>query len=89
MLDDREEIVRETVIRALSLVIALCDEESDKYSQCEELALNNLVNDSSPSVVSLSTQILFPVLGRWALNNGKTRIILLMNQFDYYFIYYY
>jgi hypothetical protein len=72
LLDDREEIVRETVIRALSLVMALC-EDPDKYFQCEELAFN-ILNDSSSNIINLTTQILFPVLGRWALSIGKTYI---------------
>jgi hypothetical protein len=75
LLDDREEIVRETVIRALSLVMALC-EDPDKYFQCEELAFN-ILNDSSSNIINLTTQILFPVLGRWALSIGRLRSHLL------------
>ncbi|KAJ8973751.1 hypothetical protein NQ317_018338 [Molorchus minor] len=68
MLEDKEEAVRETVIKALSLLASLCN-DPDKYSQCETLAMNTL-NDCSNAVINLSIQILFPVLGKWALNNG-------------------
>ncbi|XP_074035176.1 RAB11-binding protein RELCH homolog isoform X3 [Leptinotarsa decemlineata] len=68
MLEDKEDAVRETVIKALALLVALCDDK-DKYCQCEQLALSTL-NDSSNSVVNTSTQILFPVLGKWALEEG-------------------
>lgn len=68
MLDDKEEAVRETVIKALSLLFSLC-EDSDKYTQCEQLALSTL-NDPSSIIVNLSTQILFPVLGKWAFREG-------------------
>lgn len=66
MLEDREEKVREMVVRALSFVVALCDDE-DKYWQCEELAMRTL-RDSSDAVVNISIQILFPVLAQWALS---------------------
>lgn len=69
MLDDREEIIREAVIRALSLVVTLCD-DIDKYYQCEELAFVAL-NDSSVRVINICTEILFPTLAKWALDIGK------------------
>lgn len=69
MLEDREEAIRETVVRALSLVIVLCD-DVDKYSQCEELAFITL-SDPSIKVLNISIQILFPTLAKWALNIGK------------------
>ncbi|KAJ8942002.1 hypothetical protein NQ314_010231 [Rhamnusium bicolor] len=68
MLEDKEKTVRETVVRALAILTSLC-KDSDKYYQCEQLAMNTL-NDSSNSVVNLSIQILFPVIGQWALNEG-------------------
>lgn len=68
MLEDKDDIVRETVIKALSLLSCIC-EDPDKYYQCEQLALNSL-NDSSNSVVNLSSQILFPALGKWATKKG-------------------
>ncbi|KAJ8919648.1 hypothetical protein NQ315_006175 [Exocentrus adspersus] len=68
MLEDKEETVRETVVRALSILAALCNDR-DKYYQIEQLAFNTL-NDSSKGVVNLNIQILFPVLGKWTLNEG-------------------
>lgn len=69
MLEDKDDVVREMVIKALSLLACLCDDE-DKYHQCEQLAINCL-NDTSNSVVNLSSQILFPVIGKWAMKKGK------------------
>lgn len=69
MLEDKDDVVRETVIKGLALLTCLCD-DSDKYYQCEQLAINSL-NDSSNSVVNLSSQILFPVLGKWAMKKGE------------------
>ncbi|KAG5900415.1 hypothetical protein JTB14_029302 [Gonioctena quinquepunctata] len=85
MLEDKEDAVREKVIKALSLLAALC-EDKDKYGQCEQLAINTL-NDSSNSVVNMSTQILFPVLGKWALQEGLLNTNLmkkLLNTLNYY-----
>lgn len=70
LLADREERVREMVIRSISLIVAICD-DTNKYRQIEELALNTL-DDSSDIVVGTSIQILFPVLAKWALDIGKT-----------------
>lgn len=74
LLEDREEVVREAVIRALSLVMVLC-EDSDKYLQCEEITLN-ILNDSSTNIVNLARQILIPVLGKWALSIGNFHLNL-------------
>ncbi|XP_049819532.1 RAB11-binding protein RELCH homolog isoform X2 [Aethina tumida] len=85
MLDDKEEAVRETVIKALSLLFSLC-EDSDKYTQCEQLALSTL-NDPSSIIVNLSTQILFPVLGKWAFREGLLSSSLLkhlLHKFNVY-----
>ncbi|CAH1180510.1 unnamed protein product [Phaedon cochleariae] len=68
MLDDKDDVVRETVIKAFSILTVLCCDK-DKYIQCEQLAVSTL-NDSSNSLVNLSAQILFPVLGKWALQEG-------------------
>lgn len=68
MLEDKEDVVREQVVKALALLFSMC-EDGDKYSQCEQIALNTL-NDSSNDVVNLSTQILYPVLAKWALQIG-------------------
>lgn len=68
MLDDKEESVKEAVVRALALVVTFCD-DTDKYYQCEELALVTL-NETSVKVLSISILILFPVLAKWALDIG-------------------
>lgn len=69
MLDDKEESVKEAVVRSLALVVAFCD-DVDKYTQCEELALLTL-NETSVKVLSISIFVLFPVLAKWALDIGK------------------
>lgn len=69
MLDDKEESVKEAVVRALALVVTFCD-DVDKYVQCEELALLTL-NETSVKVVSISILVLFPALAKWALDIGK------------------
>ncbi|KAF5303993.1 hypothetical protein FQA39_LY01778 [Lamprigera yunnana] len=65
MLEDREETVREIVIRALAFIVAFCD-DVDKYWQCEELAIRTL-QDTSDAAVNISIQVLFPVLAQWAV----------------------
>ncbi|CAH2002758.1 unnamed protein product [Acanthoscelides obtectus] len=85
MLEDKEEVVREVVIRALAVLMTFCNDD-DKYFQCEQLAVNTL-NDSSNSVVNTSMQILFPVLGKWALEKGHLSSSLmkkLLNKLNYY-----
>ncbi|CAH0546958.1 unnamed protein product [Brassicogethes aeneus] len=85
MLEDKEEAVRETVLKALSLLFSIC-EDTDKYSQCEQLALGTL-NDSSSIIVNLSTQLLFPVLGKWAFKEGYLSSSLLkqlLHKFNIY-----
>lgn len=74
LLSDREEIVRETTVKALSLLVVMCT-DSDKYFQCEELALTTL-NDSCTNVISLSIELLFPVLGRWSLTSGTYELVI-------------
>lgn len=69
LLGDREERVRETVIRSISLIIALCD-DSDKYRQVEELVITTL-SDPSEIIAGNSVQILYPVLAKWALDIGR------------------
>ncbi|KAH1011537.1 hypothetical protein HUJ04_000886 [Dendroctonus ponderosae] len=75
MLEDKEEIVRDQIIKAFALLLCYC-KEPDKYSQCEQIALNTL-NDVSHSVVHLSSNILFPVLARWAQHEGCLNTSLL------------
>lgn len=77
MLEDKEDPVREQIVKALALLFSTCDDK-DKYNQCEQIALNTL-NDSSNSIINLSTQILFPVLARWALKIGILNSSLLKN----------
>lgn len=69
MLEDKDDSVRQTVIKALSLLGCLC-EDLDKYYQCEQLAISTL-NDSSSTVFNFSSQVLFPVLGKWAISESK------------------
>lgn len=81
MLEDKEEIVRESVIKALSLLIVLCT-DSNKYHQCEQIVLSTL-NDSNNTIVNFSTQVLFPVLGKWSLKEGNfDEIKMKMNEID-------
>lgn len=72
LIEDREAIVREMAVKALTLVVAYCD-DIDKYNQCEELTMSTL-NDSSVKVVYCSTSILIPVLAEWALEIGMVLI---------------
>lgn len=81
MLEDKEEAVRETVVKALSILASLCNDR-DKYYQIEQLAFGTL-NDSSKSVVNLNIQILFPVLGRWALSQGKNNEIFIFGSIKF------
>lgn len=71
MLDDKEECVKEAVVKALALVVTFCG-DVDKYSQCEELALLTL-NETSVKVVSISVSALFPALAKWALDIGRSK----------------
>ncbi|KAK5642547.1 hypothetical protein RI129_008714 [Pyrocoelia pectoralis] len=75
MLEDRDEIIREMVVRALAMLVAFCD-DSDKYWQCEELAIRTL-EDSSDIVVNVSAQVLFPVLAQWALTLDRLQTDLI------------
>lgn len=68
LLEDRDPLVKEMAVKALALVIAYCD-DTDKYPQCEELALC-ILGDSSNNVVNCNIRILLPVLAEWALNTG-------------------
>ncbi|KAI4469951.1 rab11-binding protein relch [Holotrichia oblita] len=77
MLEDREETVRNMVVHALALVVVLCVDK-DKYNQCEELAFS-ILKDSSPIVATSDTQVLFPVLAKWALELDYFKTHLLKN----------
>lgn len=75
MLDDKEDSVKEAVIRALALVVTFCD-DVDKYSQCEELSFLTL-NETSVKVISVSILVLFPALAKWALDIGTYKKVVL------------
>lgn len=69
LLEDREASVRELTVQALAFIIGLCD-DSDKYTQCEELVIEAL-NDPAPNIISLGNALLLPVLAKWALDIDK------------------
>ncbi|XP_069701255.1 RAB11-binding protein RELCH homolog [Periplaneta americana] len=75
LLEDKDDTVRETVIRSLALIVTFMDDE-DKYFQCEELALATL-EDMSASVVACATRVLIPVLAKWAFDLGRLQSHLL------------
>ncbi|KAK4876752.1 hypothetical protein RN001_009258 [Aquatica leii] len=75
MLEDREEAIREMVVRALAFIAAFCD-DADKYWQCEELAMRTL-QDTSDSVVNIGVRVLFPVLAQWALSLDRLQTDLI------------
>jgi len=77
MLEDKEEIVRVQIVKALALLFCYC-QDIDKYTQCELLALNTL-NDPSNVVFNATAQILFPVLAKWAFQVGKLLFLRLFN----------
>ncbi|XP_063235480.1 RAB11-binding protein RELCH homolog [Bacillus rossius redtenbacheri] len=77
LLEDKEESVREVVVRSLSFLVAFMD-DPDKYVQCEELALMAL-DDPSPGVVSSATRVLLPVLAKWAQELSTLHSSLLTN----------
>ncbi|VEN57159.1 unnamed protein product [Callosobruchus maculatus] len=56
MLEDKEEVVRGVVIRALAVLMTFCKDD-DKYFQCEQLAINTL-SDSSHLSSSLIKKLL-------------------------------
>ncbi|XP_033223376.1 RAB11-binding protein RELCH homolog isoform X2 [Belonocnema kinseyi] len=66
LLDDKEPLVRTTVVKSLALLVALMD-DPDKYFQCEELAVTAL-NDVALEVVDAASSVLIPILGQWALS---------------------
>ncbi|KAJ8898189.1 hypothetical protein PR048_003549, partial [Dryococelus australis] len=77
LLEDKDEMVREVVVRSLSFLVAFMD-DSNKYSQCEELAMLAL-DDPSPNVVSSATRILLPILAKWAQELSRLHSSLLAN----------
>lgn len=77
MLDDKEESVREEVIKVLALLVGFC-EDVDKYNQCEELAFNTL-KDSSEKVAKMAVELLFPIVAKWSFDIGRLRSELIKN----------
>ncbi|XP_011504966.1 PREDICTED: lisH domain and HEAT repeat-containing protein KIAA1468 homolog [Ceratosolen solmsi marchali] len=75
LLDDKESVVRVTVVKSLSLLVALMD-DPDKYFQCEELALTAL-GDASQEVIEAAYVVLVPVLAQWALSLKRLQSHLL------------
>lgn len=75
LLEDRDEMVREMVVRSLALIVTFMDDK-DKYFQCEELAMTAL-DDPSSAVVGSAVRILMPVLAKWALDIGRLESHLL------------
>ncbi|XP_011883081.1 PREDICTED: lisH domain and HEAT repeat-containing protein KIAA1468 homolog [Vollenhovia emeryi] len=75
LLEDKDPIVRTSVVRSLALLIALMD-DPDKYFQCEELVLTAL-HDTSSMVVETAASVLLPVLAQWALSLRRLHLNLL------------
>ncbi|CAL7935188.1 unnamed protein product [Xylocopa violacea] len=75
LLEDKDPIVRASVIKSLALLIALMD-DPDKYFQCEELALTAL-HDTSSIAVEVASSTLLPVLAQWALSLKRLQTHLL------------
>ncbi|XP_039285476.1 RAB11-binding protein RELCH homolog [Nilaparvata lugens] len=75
LVEDREETVRLSCAKSLTLVIALIA-DVDKYSQCEELVLIAL-QDNSANVVQATIQMLLPVLAKWAFDLQRLQSHLL------------
>ncbi|KAG7187845.1 hypothetical protein KM043_016879 [Ampulex compressa] len=75
LLDDKDPVVRASVVRSLALLIALMDDPS-KYFQCEELALTAL-QDTSSMVVDVACSVLLPILAQWALSLKRLQTHLL------------
>ncbi|XP_014219882.1 lisH domain and HEAT repeat-containing protein KIAA1468 homolog [Copidosoma floridanum] len=75
LLDDREPAVRVTVVKSLGLLVALMD-DTDKYFQCEELALTAM-DDQAPEVVEAASTVLIPILAQWALSLKRLQSHLL------------
>ncbi|XP_011695145.1 PREDICTED: lisH domain and HEAT repeat-containing protein KIAA1468 homolog isoform X2 [Wasmannia auropunctata] len=75
LLEDKDPVVRTSVVRSLALLIALMD-DPDKYFQCEELVLTAL-HDTSSIVVETASSVLLPVLAQWALSLRRLHLNLL------------
>ncbi|KYM80526.1 hypothetical protein ALC53_09076 [Atta colombica] len=75
LLEDKDPVVRISVVKSLALLIALMD-DPDKYFQCEELVLTAL-HDTSSLVVETASSVLLPVLAQWALSLRRLHLNLL------------
>ncbi|KYQ57830.1 hypothetical protein ALC60_03186 [Trachymyrmex zeteki] len=75
LLEDKDPVVRTSVVKSLALLIALMD-DPDKYFQCEELVLTAL-HDTSSMVVETASSVLLPVLAQWALSLRRLHLNLL------------
>ncbi|XP_072747447.1 RAB11-binding protein RELCH homolog isoform X2 [Anoplolepis gracilipes] len=75
LLEDKDPVVRISVVKTLALLIALMD-DPDKYFQCEELALTAF-HDTSSIVVETASSVLLPVLAQWALSLKRLHVNLL------------
>ncbi|XP_012535245.1 RAB11-binding protein RELCH homolog isoform X2 [Monomorium pharaonis] len=75
LLEDKDPVVRISVVRSLALLIALMD-DPDKYFQCEELVLTAL-HDTSSIVFETASSVLLPVLAQWALSLRRLHLNLL------------
>lgn len=75
LLEDKDPVVRTSVVKTLALLIALMD-DPDKYFQCEELALTAL-HDTSSIVVETASSVLLPVLAQWVLSLKRLHVNLL------------
>lgn len=68
MFEDSDESVRILVVKAMSLVAALCD-DIDKFNNSVDFSLK-FVNDECDSVFQVTHYILYPILAEWGLHNG-------------------
>lgn len=69
MYEDNDESIRILVVKALSLVAALCD-DIDKYDQCLDFSLLRFISDDCDNVFQVTHYILYPILAEWGLHNG-------------------
>ncbi|KYM94013.1 hypothetical protein ALC62_15375 [Cyphomyrmex costatus] len=75
LLEDKDPVVRTSVVKSLALLIALMD-DPDKYFQCEELVLTAL-HDTTSIVIETASSVLLPVLAQWALSLKRLHLNLL------------
>ncbi|KAJ8302481.1 hypothetical protein KUTeg_018877 [Tegillarca granosa] len=69
LMDDKDEEVREAVVRSLGLLIGFITDQ-DKYSQAYEL-LKSALKDSSERVVMATQHVFLPSFASWAFELGK------------------